>query len=78
MTGQKVYSTDEFLIKKKDPLILPPEYDKLPLPQSSDSQDEKENTVESILKTSKNSEIKKKSSIMSNLENKILKELRKN
>ena len=24
MSGQKVTSTDEFLIKKKDPLILPP------------------------------------------------------
>jgi len=77
MTGQKVNTTDEFLIKKKDPLILPPQHDKLPLPKSSDSQDEKENTVESILKASKDSEIKK-SSIMSNLENKILEELRKN
>ena len=35
MTGQKVDRTDEFLIKKKDPLILPPQYDKLPLPKSS-------------------------------------------
>ena len=34
MSGQKVTSTDEFLIKKKDPLILPPEYEKLPLPKT--------------------------------------------
>ena len=77
MTGQKVNTTDEFLIKKKDPLILPPEYDKLPLPKSSDFQEKKENTVKSILKTGKNSEIKKNSS-MSSLEKKILEELRKN
>ena len=77
MTGQKVNTTDEFLIKKKDPLILPPQYDKLPLPKSSDFQEKKENTVKSILKTGNNSEIKKSSS-MSSLEKKILEELRKN
>ena len=77
MSGQKINTTDEFLIKKKDPLILPPQYDKLPLPKSSDFQEKKENRVESILKTGKNSEIKK-NSIMSHLEKKILEELRKN
>ena len=77
MTGQKVHTTDEFLIKKKDPLILPPQHDKLPLPKSSDFQEKEENTVKSILRTGKNSETKKSSSI-SSLEKKILEELRKN
>ena len=77
MTGQKVNTTDEFLIKKKDPLILPPQHDKLPLPKSSDFQEKEENTVQSILKTDQNSEIKK-SSGMSSLEKKVLEELRKN
>jgi len=77
MTGQKVNTTDEFLIKKKDPLILPPQHDKLPLPKSGDFQEKKENVIKSILKTGKNSETKKSSS-MSNVEKKILEELRKN
>ena len=77
MRGEKVNTTDEFLIKKKDPLILPPQYDQLPLPESGDFQEKKENTVKSILKTGKNSEIKKSSSV-SSLEKKILEELRKN
>ena len=77
MSGQKVNTTDEFLIKKKDPLILPPQYDELPLPKSGDFQEKKENRVKSILKTGKNSEIKKSSSV-SSLERKILEELRKN
>ncbi len=77
MTGEKVSTIDEFLIKKKDPLILPPQHDKLPLPKSRDFQEKKENTVKSILKTDKNSEIRK-SSTMSSLEKKILEELRKN
>ena len=77
MRGEKANTTDEFLIKKKDPLILPPQYDKLPLPKNSDFQEKEENAVKSILKTGKNSEIKKNSS-MSSLEKKILEELRKN
>jgi hypothetical protein len=77
MTGKKTNTTDEFLIKKKDPLILPPQYDKLPLPKNSDFQEKEENAVKSILKTDKNSEIRK-SSTMSSLEKKILEELRKN
>ena len=77
MSGQKINTTDEFLIKKKDPLILPPQHDKLPLPKSSDLQEKEDNTIKSILKTEKNSEIKKNSS-MSSLEKKILEELRKN
>ena len=35
MSGQKTTNTDEFLIKKKDPLVLPPEYGELPLPKSN-------------------------------------------
>ena len=34
MSGEKVTTTDEFLIKKKDPLALPPGYEELPLPNT--------------------------------------------
>ncbi len=42
LTGEKILSTDEFLIKKKDPLIMPPDYQNLPAP------DERANTNEEI------------------------------
>ena len=32
LTGVKQKSTDEFLVKKKDPLILPPDFENLPTP----------------------------------------------
>ena len=32
ITGEKKKSTDEFLVQKKDPLILPPDYENLPTP----------------------------------------------
>ena len=40
LTGEKKLSTDEFLVKKKMPLILPPDYENLPLP--SEAQEEEE------------------------------------
>ena len=37
LTGAKQQSTDEFLVQKKDPLILPPDFDKLPTPDDRDA-----------------------------------------
>ena len=36
LTGAKKGSADEFLVKKKDPLILPPDYENLPNPDERD------------------------------------------
>ena len=36
LTGAKRQSTDEFLVQKKDPLILPPDFDSLPSPTERD------------------------------------------
>ena len=43
LTGAKKSSADEFLVKKKDPLILPPDFENLPTP------DEENDTAEEIL-----------------------------
>jgi hypothetical protein len=37
ITGAKRDTADEFLIKKKDPLILPPDYENLPTPDERDT-----------------------------------------
>tara|TARA_B100000586_G_C20109699_1_gene429225 strand:- start:2230 stop:2547 length:318 start_codon:yes stop_codon:yes gene_type:complete len=75
ISGEKVVTTDEFLIKKKDPLVLPPEYEKLPLPNSKNKKANR-SSVESALGSSKKTSSSSKAT--SNLENIILKELRKN
>ena len=74
MSGQKVTNTDEFLIKKKDPLVLTPEYEKLPLPKTG-KQKSNTNTIETVLKSNKTKNSDSKAS--TELENMILKELRK-
>ena len=32
LTGEEEFATDEFMVKKKNPLILPPDYENLPTP----------------------------------------------
>ena len=34
LRNEKVKTTDEFLVKKKEPLVLPPNYEKIPEPGS--------------------------------------------
>ena len=34
MRNEKITNTDEFLVKKKDPLIMPPNYEDVPKPES--------------------------------------------
>ena len=54
LRNEKVKTTDEFLVKKKQPLILPPDYDKIPEPGSSN--EIKNNDKDNIRKILKKSE----------------------
>ena len=47
-SAQKKNNSDEFLVEKKSPLLMPPDFDELPIPNS-----------ESALNDNKNDEIKK-------------------
>ena len=57
LTNQKTKTTDEFLVKKKQPLELPPEFDKLPIPDSVTNKKEKslseDEKIKDILRTTK-------------------------
>ena len=49
LTGAKKSSADEFLVKKKDPLILPPDYENLPNPDERDLDLEEESIFQNTL-----------------------------
>ena len=49
LTGAKKSSADEFLVKKKDPLILPPDYENLPNPDERDISLEEESIFKKTL-----------------------------
>ena len=55
--GEKRTSTDEFLVKKKDPLIMPPKWQDLPEPGrgvKSDDQVEEVSDIEELIQLNKN------------------------
>ena len=56
LTGKKQNNSDEFLIKKKNPLILPPDYGKLPKPGDQETKNEEAdlNELEILLKKDQN------------------------
>ena len=74
MGGKNRKNSDEFLVKKKDPLVLPPKYEELPIPKSK--QETEKTSLEKILKSS--NQTPDDNTSISSLENMILKELRKN
>jgi len=77
LTGQKKNSTDEFLVEKKDPLILPPNYEELPTPDNSPTATD-EDGASSFEKTlSSNTEETDESSSSNSSEESILKQIRK-
>lgn len=76
LRNEKLTTTDEFLVKKKEPLILPPDYKKLPTPGSltENKLDEKEK-IKKILKAPKRDNNSKKET--STIEESILDRIRK-
>ena len=77
LTGQKQNSTDEFLVEKKDPLVLPPNFEDLPAPSDSTIEEETEiSSFEKILSTTTDEESYEESSSGSTEES-ILNKIRK-
>jgi len=78
LTGAKKNSADEFLVKKKDPLILPPDFDSLPSPSDKEEAIEEMSgfSFEKTLKQESETEITA-SSTESSAEDSILKQIRK-
>jgi len=72
LTGEKKLSTDEFLIQKKDPLILPPDYENLPTPEEEAATIEEISNFEKTLGIS----IEDNSLKSSSTEDSILKKIR--
>ena len=76
LRNEKVNSNDEFLVKKREPLILPPDYDKLPEPMSEESISKgKDNNINKILKIPNEQVNSKKKT--SSVEQSIINEIRK-
>ena len=76
LRNEKIKTNDEFLVKKKQPLVLPPDYDKIPEPGSSNkTQMNEKDKIRKILKKSDvdQTEMKKSSSVEKSIIDKIRK-----
>src|SRR5210317_817458 len=81
-TNNKKNGTDEFLVEKKQPLVMPPNFEKLPLPNTTlDVESDKEQKVSSLEKMLINSSNEAQSDnqkdTTSSIESLILKEIKK-
>ena len=79
-TSQKKKSTDEFLVEKKSPLVMPPDFNELPLPKISENIEEEENeSGNNIEKLISNNNSPESSGVQDkNFENLILEKIKQN
>ena len=83
LTGQKKNNSDEFLVKKKNPLVLPPKFGELPKPKTLTKQEkfiEEEIDLKVILTNQKNikNPTSANNSLNKSLEKNILEKIKKN
>ena len=76
LRNEKITTTDEFLVKKKRPLVLPPDYQKVPEPgEIKDKEISEEDKIKTILKAPNQDKTNKNKS--SSIEKSILDKIRK-
>ena len=71
----KKNSSDEFLVEKKSPLVMPPEFNELPIPnQNEDTNQKQDNNIKSLI--SDNNENNDQEASESDLEGSILSKIK--
>ena len=78
--NQKKNNTDEFLVEKKSPLVMPPDYNELPIPKEKIEQtDINENEFKTLI-TQKNQDTKSDNNedVNKNFEELLLDKIKKN
>tara|TARA_B100000676_G_C17266203_1_gene430679 strand:- start:127 stop:444 length:318 start_codon:yes stop_codon:yes gene_type:complete len=49
--NQRKENSDEFLVEKKSPLVMPPDYDELPIPSGNQDILNDDNSIKSLIST---------------------------
>ncbi len=80
--SQKKNSTDEFLVEKKSPLVMPPEFGELPAPENLEDQDnlvsdDSSNDIEKLI-TNNDTNTDNSLEQNKNFENLIIDQIKKN
>ena len=84
LSGGKKDNTDEFLVQKKNPLVLPPDYNDLPLPKDYKIKDDQssanvDNEIKKLIESKEKNNISNNDSVGDgSLEDSIIKILNEN
>ena len=83
LTGKKQTNSDEFLVKKKNPLTQPPDFENLPEPTTSNKNDDKNDTEISLKEiltknTNNKSTVSVSETSIGSLEKNILEKIKSN
>ena len=79
-TNERKNSSDEFFVQKKSPLVMPPNYNELPLPKTENEQtDSEESKIKELLIKEKNeNNIKNTEDLNKSFEDMLLEKIKKN
>jgi hypothetical protein len=78
-TNPKKNSSDEFLVEKKSPLIMPPNYGELPTPLNQNNSEENQiNNIESLISKKKGKPKLDNTEQIQNIEESILDKIKNN
>ena len=79
-TNQKKTGSDEFLVEKKSPLTMPPDYNDLPVPNSQNNKEDNSSNIENLITSNEDGSIKENNSedLGQNIEETLLKKIKKN
>ena len=73
--AKKQNKSEEFLVEKKSPLVLPPDFEKLPIPESQTEQKNENIKDLIILKDKTNTQLQKNSKDSQSLEKSIIEKI---
>tara|TARA_Y100001935_G_C17256536_1_gene483947 strand:+ start:741 stop:1049 length:309 start_codon:yes stop_codon:yes gene_type:complete len=76
-SNQKKNNSDEFLVEKKSPLVMPPDYNELPLPDESKVEINSDNNIKKLV--TNNDDISKNSGDLNqSFEKSLIEKIKKN
>ena len=75
-SNQKKNSSDEFLVEKKSPLVMPPNFNELPTPTDDKQSSLSVNKIKDLV-SSEDIEVKVSDEANQNFENSVLKKIKK-
>ena len=78
-TNQKKNSNDEFFVEKKSPLVVPPDYNELPIPNENNNiEDKDKNKIENLVKNKDGTELSDNTDENINFEESLLEKIKNN